>query len=229
MIPLLTVRIRIDDYPDTLINTIDSSSGDPSAASSSSSTAPSTSSASTSSSHRTPPRSSNNSQRPTTAELMETCRAFFSKIQQGSAPWVNRRLNDLPPMPNDPGMFSFWAGNLLPFNEIEKARLLPIRSARLRLLLVVHWVEQLNETWYVKTYFISAFFRWVIWKAIEFMAACLVWLVSLLLRGSMVGGRTRNYNSDDAAAAAATARWKNALLGAAYPAILVAFALWWAV
>lgn len=38
---------------------------------------------------------------------------------------------------------------VLPIDEHEKAKLLPIRSPRLRLRLVVHWIEQLNNTWSV--------------------------------------------------------------------------------
>ena len=36
---------------------------------------------------------------------------------------------------------------VLPIDEQEKAKLLPIRSARLRLKLVSHWIDQLNGTW----------------------------------------------------------------------------------
>ena len=38
---------------------------------------------------------------------------------------------------------------MLPIDEHEKAKLLPIRSPRLRLRLVVHWIEQLNNNWWV--------------------------------------------------------------------------------
>lgn len=51
-------------------------------------------------------------------------------------------------MPADPALFSFWVALVLPIEEYEKAKLLPIRSPRLRLLLVVHWIEQLNNNWY---------------------------------------------------------------------------------
>lgn len=37
---------------------------------------------------------------------------------------------------------------VLPIDEQEKAKLLPIRSARMRLRLVVHWIEQLNNNWW---------------------------------------------------------------------------------
>jgi len=33
-------------------------------------------------------------------------------------------------------------------DEYEKARLLPIRSARMRMRLVVYWIEQLSSQWW---------------------------------------------------------------------------------
>jgi len=51
-------------------------------------------------------------------------------------------------MPNDPSSFSFWVALVLPIDEHEKAKLLPIRSPKLRLRLVVHWIEQLNNNWW---------------------------------------------------------------------------------
>lgn len=53
-------------------------------------------------------------------------------------------------MPIDhPGMFSFWVAMGLPLPEAEKARILPVRSPRLRLLLVVHWIKRYQKEWYV--------------------------------------------------------------------------------
>jgi Lon protease-like protein len=37
---------------------------------------------------------------------------------------------------------------VLPIDEHEKAKLLPIRSPRLRLRMLVHWIEQLNSNWW---------------------------------------------------------------------------------
>jgi Lon protease-like protein len=51
-------------------------------------------------------------------------------------------------MPEDPSSFSFWVAIILPIDEHEKAKLLPIRSPMLRLRLVVHWIEQLNNNWW---------------------------------------------------------------------------------
>ncbi|KAI0650698.1 PUA-like domain-containing protein [Trametes meyenii] len=85
---------------------------------------------------------------PTNAELMAKCHAFIDQMREGT-PWVVQHLNNnYVPMPSDPASFSFWMALLLPIDEHEKAKLLPIRSPRLRLRLVVHWIEQLNSNWW---------------------------------------------------------------------------------
>ena len=90
---------------------------------------------------------------PTNAELMQTCRAFLDRLQQGTAPWVVQRLNNAyGAMPEEPSAFSFWVALVLPIDEHEKAKLLPIRSTRMRLLVVTHWIEQLNNNWYAFGY-----------------------------------------------------------------------------
>lgn len=85
---------------------------------------------------------------PSTLELMDTCKTFLQELERGTAPWVVQRLNNaygLPP--TDPAPFSFWVALVLPIEESEKAKLLPIRSARLRLRVVVGWIEQLRGNW----------------------------------------------------------------------------------
>ncbi|KAG9317281.1 glucose-6-phosphate dehydrogenase [Chiua virens] len=87
-----------------------------------------------------------------TAVLMETCHAFLSQLRAGTAPWVVQRLHyTYGPQPpdTDPAAFSFWMGMVLPIDEHEKAKLLPVKSARLRLRMVVGWIEQLNSNWLV--------------------------------------------------------------------------------
>lgn len=80
---------------------------------------------------------------------MDICKSFLERLQLGTAPWVVQRLsNTIGQMPTDPSIFSFWVALILPIDEHEKAKLFPIRSPRLRLLLVVHWIEQLNNNWY---------------------------------------------------------------------------------
>lgn len=87
-----------------------------------------------------------------TPALMATCHAFLSQLRAGTAPWVVQRLNyTYGPQPpdTDPGAFSFWMGMVLPIDEHEKAKLLPVKSPRLRLRMVVGWIEQLNSNWSV--------------------------------------------------------------------------------
>ncbi|KZS97578.1 LON-domain-containing protein [Sistotremastrum niveocremeum HHB9708] len=86
---------------------------------------------------------------PSNAELVAICHAFVDQLRSGMAPWVVQRLNNTyGPMPSDIGNFTFWMGLVLPIDEHEKAKLLPIRSPRLRLRLLVHWIEQLNSQWW---------------------------------------------------------------------------------
>ena len=86
---------------------------------------------------------------PSTAELMGVCTDFIDQLRSGSAPWLLQRLNSTyGPMPEDASTFSYWMALVMPIDEYEKARLLPIRSPRLRLKLIVHWVEQLRSSWW---------------------------------------------------------------------------------
>lgn len=84
-----------------------------------------------------------------TAELMAVCHSFIDQLRSGSAPWLLQRLNNTyGTMPTDPAEFSYWMALVMPIDESEKARLLPIRSPRLRLKLIVHWVESLRGSWW---------------------------------------------------------------------------------
>lgn len=85
----------------------------------------------------------------TTEEYMTICRAFIEQLRSGSAPWLLQRLNNTyGTMPDDPSEFSYWMALVMPIDEYEKARLLPIRSPRLRLKLIAHWVESLRSSWW---------------------------------------------------------------------------------
>jgi hypothetical protein len=95
------------------------------------------------------PVSANETHEPSTAELMGICKDFIDQLRSGSAPWLLQRLNSTyGAMPEDPSTFSYWMALVMPIDEYEKARLLPIRSPRLRLKLIVHWVEQLRSSWW---------------------------------------------------------------------------------
>lgn len=152
---------RIDDYEDLFDDwesEIEENADSSSSASSSSSSA---------SGHAPPPPPpqhllsrimSNLSQPPSptnpplsTAALLQTCHTFLEQLRAGTAPWVVQRLNHTygpQPPDEDPDAFSFWMGMVLPIDEHEKAKLLPIKSARLRLRMVVGWIEQLNSNWW---------------------------------------------------------------------------------
>lgn len=43
--------------------------------------------------------------------------------------------------------FSFWMGLVLPIGDEEKARLLPVRSVRMRLVMCCWWIEGLRASW----------------------------------------------------------------------------------
>ncbi|KAK7061735.1 PUA-like domain-containing protein [Favolaschia claudopus] len=86
---------------------------------------------------------------PSNEQLMDICTQFLQQLRRGTAPWVVQRLNNVyGAPPSDPAQFAYWVALILPIDEFEKAKLLPIRSARLRLRLVVHWIEQLNNNWW---------------------------------------------------------------------------------
>ncbi|RXK38932.1 hypothetical protein M231_03777 [Tremella mesenterica] len=85
----------------------------------------------------------------TTHQYMLLCTGFIDQLKSGSAPWLLQRLNHTyGSMPDDPSEFSYWMALVMPIDEYEKARLLPIRSPRLRLKLIVHWVETLRSSWW---------------------------------------------------------------------------------
>ena len=80
---------------------------------------------------------------------MGICRSFIDQLRSGSAPWLLQRLNNTyGHMPDDPSEFSYWMALVMPIDEYEKARLLPIRCARLRLKLIVHWIDSLRSSWW---------------------------------------------------------------------------------
>ena len=83
-------------------------------------------------------------------ELKQICIDFLERCRQGATPWVVARARDTYGInpPEDPTVFAFWVSSFLPVDEQELNKLLPIRSPRLRLIVVVHWIEQLSSTWY---------------------------------------------------------------------------------
>ncbi|KAF5369913.1 hypothetical protein D9758_001039 [Tetrapyrgos nigripes] len=98
-------------------------------------------------------------QRPlalSTAALIEHCNSFLAQLHTNTTPWVVQRLSYThgppPPSPDDPtfdaGNFSFYVGTVLPIDEWEKAKLLPVRSVRMRLKMCIWWIEGLRKNWW---------------------------------------------------------------------------------
>lgn len=88
---------------------------------------------------------------PSIEELVDICTSFIETLRSGSAPWLLSRLNHTyGPMPSadEVERLGYWMALVMPIDEHEKAKLLPIRSRRLRLCLVVHWIEQLRQSWW---------------------------------------------------------------------------------
>ncbi|KAF7790832.1 hypothetical protein EIP86_001789 [Pleurotus ostreatoroseus] len=83
---------------------------------------------------------------PTNQELIQICQDFVRELRDGT-PWVNQSISNYVEMPTDPVAFTWWMAPLIPIEDKTKAKLLPIRSPRLRLRLIVHWIEQLRSQW----------------------------------------------------------------------------------
>ncbi|KAF9534306.1 PUA-like domain-containing protein [Crepidotus variabilis] len=124
---------------------------------------------------------------PTNEQLISTCKTFLDRLQRGAAPWVVQRLSSTyGAMPTDPALFAFWVALVLPLEEHEKAKLLPIRSPRLRLMLVVHWIEQLNNNWYAWLHFV-VLHGWIGQRVDGPALPCLVWIAGVLTFFRLIG------------------------------------------
>ncbi|KAL1747218.1 PUA-like domain-containing protein [Schizophyllum fasciatum] len=89
---------------------------------------------------------------PPLSQLVHTCLDFIATLRKGTAPWVVQRLSSTyGPMPSPRthvSDFSFWMGLVLPIGDEEKARLLPVRSVRMRLVMCCWWIEGLRASWW---------------------------------------------------------------------------------
>ncbi|KAK7049502.1 hypothetical protein VNI00_005533 [Paramarasmius palmivorus] len=167
---------RIDDIDDELFDDEHTDSEDEASLVSPSSTPPPTTSSSIDPVLRSPSRPRSHShpspssrsatplpvssriprpQRPlplSTSALIAHCTSFLNQLNTNTTPWVVQRLSYThgpPPNPaSDPGNFSFYVGMVLPIDEWEKAKLLPVRSVRMRLKMCVWWIEGLRRNWW---------------------------------------------------------------------------------
>ncbi|KAG9016222.1 hypothetical protein FRB93_011696 [Tulasnella sp. JGI-2019a] len=85
------------------------------------------------------------------SNMLSVCTKFVEQLRSDAAPWVVQRLNnsygDEPPK-EDLVAWCWWLASLLPIDDHEKAKLLPIRSPELRLRLICHWIQKLNDQWW---------------------------------------------------------------------------------
>jgi len=91
----------------------------------------------------------------TSEALMERCHRFIDRINEKSPFFLERARTCLGDMPEDIPSFSYWMAMVVPVEESEKVKLLPLRSARLRLRLIVHWLDQLEDLIFSDSHAIS--------------------------------------------------------------------------
>lgn len=87
---------------------------------------------------------------PSVDEMIEFCRNFIEEMGTETAPWVVKKYNDEygPPPLDDAAAFGWWCASHLPISHQDKFKLLPIRSPRLRLQLLCHWISTLGQQWW---------------------------------------------------------------------------------
>lgn len=95
------------------------------------------------------PLNNNSIREYTTSELIGISRDFIETLRNGNSPWLLQRLNSVyGDMPDDPSDFSYWVASVIPIDEVEKYRLLELRSVRDRLKLIVEWISSLRDQWW---------------------------------------------------------------------------------
>ena len=84
-----------------------------------------------------------------TADLMEYATSFVERMRARSVPWLTDQfLAVYGDYPNDPALFPWWLGSILPLRDIEKYRLLETTSVKDRLKICCSWIEEWDViTW----------------------------------------------------------------------------------
>ena len=81
-----------------------------------------------------------------TQALLQHCLDFVQQARTRSADWLHERiLAAYGQPPTDAATFPFWFASVLPINDDEKYRLLPITSVRQRLKMTVRWIKVLEQ------------------------------------------------------------------------------------
>lgn len=84
-----------------------------------------------------------------TQALMERSTAFVKKMKEQSAPWLQTRvIQAYGQCPTDPALFPWWFASIIPIAEMEKYKLLEMRSIRERLKICVSWIARIEtQNW----------------------------------------------------------------------------------
>ncbi|KAI9788242.1 MAG: hypothetical protein M1816_007008 [Peltula sp. TS41687] len=80
-----------------------------------------------------------------TRALLQIGSNFVAKMRAASAPWLHERvLAAYGNPPDDPALFPFWLATLLPIQDQEKYKLLPVTSVRERLKITARWIRRIE-------------------------------------------------------------------------------------
>ncbi|KAB8338807.1 hypothetical protein FH972_021751 [Carpinus fangiana] len=85
-----------------------------------------------------------------TSELMRICMDFVAENRAANPPWLRGRiLEAYGEPPEDAATFPYWFASVLPLQDREKYRLLPLTSTRERLKVAVMWIRTIqSQRWY---------------------------------------------------------------------------------
>lgn len=82
-----------------------------------------------------------------TSELMRICTEFVEQNRASNPPWLRGRiLEAYGEPPTDAATFPYWFASVLPLQDYEKYKLLPLTSKRERLKVAVKWIRHIQTT-----------------------------------------------------------------------------------
>lgn len=80
-----------------------------------------------------------------TKELMAFARATIQELHESSPPWLSSRILAIyGQCPDDPALFPWWLGSIIPLDELQKAMLLEQDTVRKRLKMCCMWILDWN-------------------------------------------------------------------------------------
>jgi len=85
-----------------------------------------------------------------TQDLLALGHEFISRNQERSAIWLQQRVLDVHGQPPaDAAVFPYWFASVVPINDEEKYKLLPVRTVRERLKITAAWIRRIeSQRWY---------------------------------------------------------------------------------